>query len=162
MSSILCNHRLTYVIRLDIKNTRWKYIKKLPGMSIWTTIILGKLHVTDQYRCWKNLKETYAPIHILYHSTTCVANKFKSAKLTHWGRATHIYVGKLTIISSDNGFSPGRHQAIIWTIAGILLIGPLGTNFSVILIEINTFSFKKIHLKMSSGKWRPLVSASMC
>ena len=24
------------------------------------------------------------------------------------------------------------------------------------LIEIHTFSFKKIHLKMSSGKWRPL------
>ena len=23
----------------------------------------------------------------------------------------------------------GRHQAIIWTNAGILLIGPLGTNF---------------------------------
>ena len=37
----------------------------------------------------------------------------------------------------------------------ILLIGPLGTNFSGMLIEIHTFSFKKIHLKMSSGKWRP-------
>ena len=50
--------------------------------------------------------------------------------LTHWGRATHIYVGKLTIIGSDNGLSPGRRQAIIWTNAGILLIGPLGTNSS--------------------------------
>ena len=39
--------------------------------------------------------------------------------------------------------------------AGILLIGPLGTNFSEILIEIHTFSFKKMHLKMSSGKSRP-------
>ena len=35
--------------------------------------------------------------------------------------------------------SPKRHQAIIWTNAGILLIGPLGTNFSEILIEIQTF-----------------------
>ena len=51
--------------------------------------------------------------------------------------------------------SPGRRQAIIWTNARILLIGPLGTNFSQILIEIYTFSFKKMHLKMSSGKWRP-------
>ena len=48
--------------------------------------------------------------------------------LTHWGRVTHIYVGKLTIIGSDNGLSPGRHQAIIWTDAGILLIGPIGTS----------------------------------
>ena len=43
---------------------------------------------------------------------------------------------KLTIIGSDNGMLSGRRQAIIWTNAGILLIGPLGTNFSEILIEI--------------------------
>ena len=35
------------------------------------------------------------------------------------------------------------------------LIGPLGTNFSEIWIGILSFSFKKMHLKMSSGKWRP-------
>ena len=75
--------------------------------------------------------------------------------LTHWGRVTHICVDNLTIIGSDNGLSPGRRQAITWTNVGILLIGPLGTNFSEMLIEIHTFSFKKIHLKMSSGKWRP-------
>ena len=75
--------------------------------------------------------------------------------LTHWGLETHICVGKLTIIASDNGLSPGRHQAIIWTNAGILLIGPLGTNFSEIWIGIQIFSLKKIHLKLSSGKWRP-------
>ena len=75
--------------------------------------------------------------------------------LTHWGRVTHIYVSKLTIIGSDNGLSPGRRQATIWTNGGILLIGPLGTNFREILIEIQSFSFKKTHLKMSSGKWRP-------
>ena len=68
---------------------------------------------------------------------------------------THICVSKLTIIASDNGLSPGRRQAIIWTNAGTLLIGHLGTNFGEILIEIHTFLFKKIDLKMSSGKWRP-------
>ena len=73
--------------------------------------------------------------------------------LTHWGRVTHKCVGKLTIIGSDNGLSPERRQAIIWTNAGILLIGPLGTNFIEILIEIHTFSLKKMHLKMSFGKW---------
>ena len=53
---------------------------------------------------------------------------------------THICVSKLTIIGSDNGLSPNRRQAIIWTNAGLLLIGPLGTNLSEILIEIVTFS----------------------
>ena len=67
---------------------------------------------------------------------------------------THICVGKLTINGSDNGLSPGRRQAIIWTNYGILLIRPLGTQFSEILIGIQTFSFKKIYLKMSSAKWR--------
>ena len=75
--------------------------------------------------------------------------------LTHWGRVTHICVGKLTIIGSDKSLSPDRRQAIIWTNAGILLIGPLGTNVSETLIKIHTFSFQKMHLKMSSGKWRP-------
>ena len=80
---------------------------------------------------------------------------FMAQMLTHWGRATHICVSKLTIIGSDNGLSPGRRQAIIWTNAGILLIEPLGTNFNEILINIHTFSFKRMHLKLSSGKYRP-------
>ena len=41
----------------------------------------------------------------------------------------HISVSKLTVIGSDNGLSPGRREAIIWTNDWILLIGPLGTNF---------------------------------
>ena len=68
--------------------------------------------------------------------------------LTHWGRVPHICVGNLTIIGSDNGLTPGRHQAIIWTNAEMLLIGHLGTNFIEILIGIQAFSFKKMHLKM--------------
>ena len=75
--------------------------------------------------------------------------------LTHWGRVTHISVNELIIIGSDNGLSPSQRQAIIWTNAGILLIGHLGTYFSEILIRIHTFSFKKMHLKMLSAKWRP-------
>ena len=67
-----------------------------------------------------------------------------------------------TIIGSDIGLAPGRRQAIVWIDAGILLIGPLETNFSRILVEIHIFSFKKMHLKMSSTKWRTFVSLSMC
>ena len=68
---------------------------------------------------------------------------------------THICVSNLAIIGSDNGLSPGRRQAIILTNAGILSIGPLGTNFSEILIKIQTFSFMKMDLNVSSAKWRP-------
>ena len=68
---------------------------------------------------------------------------------------THICVGKLSIIGSDNGLSPGQRQAIIWTNAGILLIGPLEINFSENSIEILTFSFMKMRLKVASAKWRP-------
>ena len=67
---------------------------------------------------------------------------------------TYIGIGKLTIIGSGNSLLPGQCQAIIRTNAEILLIGPLGTNFGEILIGIQTFSFKKMQLKMSSAKWR--------
>ena len=55
-------------------------------------------------------------------------------ELTHWGLVTHICVDNLTTIGSDNGLSPDRRQAIIWTNAGILSIERLGTNFSEIII----------------------------
>ena len=74
--------------------------------------------------------------------------------LTHWGRVMHICVNELPITGSDNGLSPGRRQAFIWTNAGILLIRTLGINFSEILSEIHTLSFNKMYLKMSSGKRR--------
>ena len=74
---------------------------------------------------------------------------------THWGRVAHICVNKLNNIGSDNGLSPGRRQAIISTNDKKMLNRTLGANFSDILGEIHAISFKKMHLKMSSGKWRP-------
>ena len=79
----------------------------------------------------------------------------KGAPGRHCGRVAHICVGNLTIIGSDNGLWPGRCQDIIWTNVIIMLIGPLGTNFSKIQIEIITFSFNKMRLKLYSAKWRP-------
>ena len=55
----------------------------------------------------------------------------------------HIWVSKIIIIGSDNGLLPGQRQAIIWTNDGILLIGPLGINFSEILFKRQNFSFRK-------------------
>ena len=88
---------------------------------------------------------------------TKICSSYVSCKyvLTHWGRATHVCVGNLTTIGSDNGLSPDRRQAIIWTNAGILSIGPLRINFSEISMEIQTSSFRKMRLNSSSAKWRP-------
>ena len=101
---------------------------------------------------WRLITEFFRFTQALFTIIDSLLNHAASAIKTHWGRVTHICVGKLIIIISDNGLSPERRQAIIWTSAGILLIGPLGTNFSEILIEIQTFSLKKIRLKMSSAK----------
>ena len=86
---------------------------------------------------------------------TCRLNIAVDDDLTHWGIVMHICVSKLTTFVSDNGLPPGRGRAIIWVNAGILFIRPVGANFSEILIKIHIFSFKKMHLKMSSAKCRP-------
>ena len=93
--------------------------------------------------------------YVIRESSVWHGNIISILNLTHWGRVTHICVSRLTITCSDNGLSPGRRQAIIWTNAGILLIGALGTNFSENSIEILAFLFTKMRLKVSSAKWRP-------
>ena len=65
------------------------------------------------------------------------------------------------IIGSDNGLSPVRCQAIIWIIVGILLIGPLGTNFSEILNGIQTVLLKNFIWKRRLQNGVYFVSASM-
>ena len=109
-------------------------------MGIPITVKTG--HILILKKCpWNN---TSAPVQSMTRAS------FNSLRPSD----AYICVGKLTIIGSDNGLSPGRRQAIIWTNAGILLIRPRETNFSEIFIEIYTFSFNKMHLKMSSAKWR--------
>ena len=67
--------------------------------------------------------------------------------LTHWGWMTHICVGNLTTIGTN---------------AGILLIGHLWTNFSDILIEIPTFSLKKIVLESVVCEKAAILSRTQC
>ena len=99
---------------------------------------------------------------VLYHSekVTREAVVLYFSYSTHWGRVTHICVSKLTISGSDNGLSPGRHQAIIWTNAGILLIRSLRTNFNEMLIEnsnifVHENAFESVVCEMASILSRP-------
>ena len=150
---------------VEYASVNWVSISLLP---VWRQAITWSPELMMNY-CQSNPRNKLQ-FRIGIHNFSCMKKlkmplKICSAKwwpfylglnwLTHWGRATHICVSKLTIIASDNGLSPGRRQAIIWNNAGILWLGLLGTNFSEILIEILTFSFNKMRLKVWSAKWRP-------
>ena len=82
--------------------------------------------------------------------------------LTHWGWVTHICVGNLTIIGSGNGLSPDRRQAITWSNVVILLIGPLGTNFSEMLIEIHIFFIQESPFENVVWKMAAILSRPQC
>ena len=82
--------------------------------------------------------------------------------LNHWGGVTHICVGNLTIIASDNDLSPGRRQAIIWTNAGILLIEPLGTISMQLPSKFIHFHSRKCIWKCRQEYGGHNVSTSMC
>ena len=63
---------------------------------------------------------------------------------------------------SDNGLMPVQRQAIIWTNADLLSIGPLGTKFSDILIKIQNFSLMKMCLKNGVCEMVAILSRSEC
>ena len=78
----------------------------------------------------------------------CLPNFHKN--LTHWGWVTHICVSNLTIIGSDNGLSPDRHQTNAENFVDWTLVNKFQRN-----LNWNPYiSLKKMHLKMSSGQWR--------
>ena len=82
--------------------------------------------------------------------------------LAHWSRVTHICVSKLTSIGSDSGLSPDRRQAIVWNNVGILLIWPLGINFSGLLFEIQYIFIQENAFENGSWKIAAILSRAQC
>ena len=113
-------------------------------LSAWGKIMIPMYKLGYDYRAYMDYMDP---------NVCCPkkANKLNSSRLSD----AYICVIKLSITGSDNGMSPDWHQAIIWTIDGILLIGPVGTNFNEIIIRIHAFSFRKVHFKMLTGIWGP-------
>ena len=66
---------------------------------------------------------------------------FKVSQLTHLDLVMHI--------------CKCQGQAITWTNDDLLSFKPSESNFSEIWIKILLYSFKRMHLKMSSSKWQP-------
>ena len=111
----------------------------------------------DAEKYTKRLNLSHNGYGIKFHDVTKGTSQWHkciNGSLTQWGRVTHIFVSKLTIIGSDNGLVPSLRQAIIWTNAAVLLIRPFRTNFNEILTEFQIFPFNKMQLKMSSLKFR--------
>ena len=151
----------TFMSDTKVQHDPWNIHKVVFGFVLARINVCGWFHWFMDTNCFIDIKvfsnkHECQTITRPHHKASSKMTSLKSQHtLTHWGRVTHICVSKLTIIGSDNGLAPGWHQTIIWTNYGILLIGPLGTNFSETLIGIQTFSFKKMHLKMLSVKWHP-------
>ena len=140
------------MVKVVITSTLRKYVCKQTRVGTNKPISRYRFKAEYQCICYSRLQQRFfwkTHWYFFHSDFTSYINhcvRHISWCLSHWGRVTHICVSKLTIIGSDNGLSPGRRQAIIWTNAGILLIRPIETNFSEILLKIHTFSFKKSHL----------------
>ena len=144
-------------IMLDAKISFQEY---LPFISLSTSYVV-KFSVTN---FWV-MSCMYASFHNAVYSVWMVLNCCQYCYIllleshVHWWE---INVMILSSVCASQGIISSRRQAIIWTNAGILLIGPLGTNFNEILIKIHKFSFKKIHFKCCLENGGHLVLASMC
>ena len=143
--SISCDVSAIHFMKLLILNTIYKYSHK-----IWWTLASA----LDLMTCLYSHTSSYKPsVHSFslpayWDATSDISSASSYLRLwcfalTHWGRVTHICVDNLTVTGSDNGLSPGRHQAIIRTNDGILLMRPSGTNFSEVIIEIHIFHWRK-------------------
>ena len=108
----------------------------------WYMILI--IWMRDNYRSYFTLLKHFVII-IIWPSSISLDQRHS---LTHRGRVTHICVGEQTIIGSDNGLSPGRHQAIIWTNARILFDWTLGNK-----LQWNNFS-KLIHFHPRKRIWK--------
>ena len=122
------------VVKFDIVNAL------LNEMALFSSFFMNRImsciYVTSGFACssnevnhpstcprWKfDLVITVSAKVIASDGVMPSAGAMRTSKLTHWNRVMYICVGKLTVIGSDNGLSPCRRQAIIWTNTEILLI----------------------------------------
>ena len=135
---ILCHHVITYMYHLI--ESMWYHRLFIWLDSFWIGCIL------TAYCKIKYLNR------VLFVHINSAHKRWILCDLTHWGRVKHMCVSKISIIVSDNGLWTQSHylnqclNIVNWT--------PGRLNFREILNEINTVSFKKMHLNMSSAQWR--------
>ena len=115
---------------IQFANLQWVITKKLPVRDRWS----------DHFVHWytydpRTQGVNQSPYYLIFNYAITDQVPWHTyftpglSELTFWGWVVCIY----------------RHQAIIWTNAGILPVGSLGTNFIQILMKISQFSNSKIH-----------------
>ena len=146
------------------------YVISVPGAFIWYTFpypsgliqrhqdhhdIVLMIVTSCVFITWSNIKQNICPMSLVFKIPTISLN---APWLSVYTLPSDAY--DLTINGSDNGLSPDRRQAIIWTNAIILLIRTLGTKFIQILSEMNTFYPRKFIWKCRLRKSGNFVSVS--
>ena len=139
--------------------TKWKLLNKQSN----DRLSLNDIHVTSPF--WSliaNIIAEESSVDVLSYLilSYLVSSRLVSSHLilinSSPPSACRLYASVNRVsICSDNGLSLIQRQAIIYTNAGLLSIGPLGTDFSEIWIEIQNFLFAVLHLKTSSANWQP-------
>ena len=93
----------------------------LQTIAMFSIYILSKpLHLCYSYEIFAQSANIPDMLLVKIHNEALYKNNWKLRSLTDLGRVKHICVSRLAISGSDNGLSPGRRPAIIWTNAGIL------------------------------------------
>ena len=140
--------KVFYLRQQPIFNPLWSFITQVIQSLVPNRIS----YISNVLETWTLTADIFL---VKYNNLINIKSSLHVPPLTHWGRKMHICIDNLTINASENllvtwlALSHYLNQCwntINWT---------QGTNFSEIVIEIHTFSFKKTHLKMSSSKWSP-------
>ena len=132
-------------------------------VQVMACCLMAPSHCLNQFWLTQTLAQYWSP-----HGAHCIADYSGSIQLSiyiHCG--IHINSSPLVpnicviyasvnpvSISTDNGLSPIWCQAIIFTNAGLLSIGPLQTNFLEIYLKSKFFSENAFeNVILSRGKW---------
>ena len=131
-NSSSCNTRtyLVYIVNImgsDVLATQGVRASATTIFTMLTELIQsphfkasGAASISDISYCMMSQRLAPAPLGV--ECSYCFTNwqtTRTNCLLPHWGRVAHIGEGNLTIVRPDNGLSPDRHQAIIWTNARI-------------------------------------------
>ena len=139
---------LASILKTSSNYFSWMKIVKLE--SNFTKICFRGSDWQSQHCSYNGL----APRRLL--SNPLIDNLLTLIYITRLSPYCRIYASvNLVSIGSDNGLSPIRRKAIIYTSSELLSIGPFGINLSEILIKIQNFTFTEMHMKISFPKWRP-------
>ena len=111
------------------------------------------------YRCECTYMHVYVMCIYAYTSTCIYIYLYHTSRNVFLNMSAHAICKSthLHLVSSALVQTMACSQTVIWINAHILLIRQQGIYFNEILFEIPIFSFKKMHLNMSSAKWRPFI-----